>query len=288
MSTETVSSAVAKQNNGAMAIVGKSGDWFASILPSHVDSKAFIGLAKAHLRKDLKLAEAAAQNPSGYMIALSECARLGLVPGDTFHIVPFKNNKTGVPDFTGMVDYTGEIELIYRAGAVSSVKAEIVYQNDEFHFEPGMDRPAHRPDWFGDRGEMKGVYAYAVMKDGATSRVVIMSRTEVMKVKAVSKTSSFSDSPWKLWEDRMWLKTAVHQLQKWVPTSAEYRREQLRAAVEADNLRRVASATATVSHAAAPEAEFVDAEIVDPDTEAAAQASEEGGWPTTPQIPGDE
>ena len=30
----------------------------------------------------------------------------------------------------------------------------------------------------------------------------------------------------------MVLKTAVHQLAKWVPTSAEYRREQLRAATE--------------------------------------------------------
>ncbi len=30
----------------------------------------------------------------------------------------------------------------------------------------------------------------------------------------------------------MWLKSAVRQLGKWVPTSAEYRREQLRAAQE--------------------------------------------------------
>ena len=30
----------------------------------------------------------------------------------------------------------------------------------------------------------------------------------------------------------MWLKSAVRQLAKWVPTSAEYRKEQLRAAQE--------------------------------------------------------
>lgn len=254
-----VTNAVAKTEAGPMAVVGKSASWFESILPSHVDAKSFIGLAKAHLRKDIKVADAAAQNPAGYMMALSECARLGLVPGDTFHIVPFKNNKTGVPDLVGMTDYTGEIELIYRAGATSSVKAEIVYENDRdnFHFEPGMDKPIHKPDWFSDRGEMIGVYAYGVMKDGSTSRVVMMNRSEVMKVKAVSKTATFSDSPWKQWEDRMWLKTAIHQLQKWVPTSAEYMREHLRAAVEADNLRQPKTTVALPD-------EVVDAEIVEP------------------------
>lgn len=257
--TDTVSSTVEKAKAGPMAVVGASGDWFASILPSHVDVRSFIGLAKAHLRKDTKLAEAAARNPSGYMIALSECARLGLVPGDTFHIVPFENRKAGTVEFTGITDYTGEIELIYRAGAVSSVKAEIVYEKDQFSFTPAMDKPFHAPDWFGDRGEMIGVYAYAVMKDGATSRVVIMNRAEVLKIKAVSKTAGFADSPWTKWEDRMWLKTAIHQLEKWVPTSAEYRREQLRAAVEADNLR-VPKTSAVQDHT---EPEAIDAEVVD-------------------------
>lgn len=266
--TETVSSAVAKNNTGPMAVVAQSAGWLGGLLPSHVDANSFVSLAKAHLRKDAKLMQAASADPSGYMMALTECARLGLVPGDTFHIVPFKK-KGGGYDFTGIVDYTGEIELIYRAGAVSSVKAEIVYTGDRFSFSPDMDRPHHEPNWFGDRGEMLGVYAYAVMKDGSTSRVVVMSRDEVMRIKAVSKTAGFSDSPWKLWEDRMWLKSAIHQLTKWVPTSAEYRREQLRAAVEADNLRHAEPPSVV----AAPADEPVDAEIVDADAAAAEQAA---------------
>lgn len=278
--TETVTQAVEKRDNGPMAVVGQSQGWIASIVPSHVDAAAFVALAKAHLRKDPKLAEAAAKNVSSYMMALSECARLGLVPGDTFHIVHFKNNRTNVPDFVGITDYTGEIELMYRAGAIASVKAEIVYSGDYFDYQPSMDRPTHRVDWFGEggRGDMIGVYAYAVMKDGATSRVVVMSKAEVLRVKAVSKTASFKDSPWQVWEDRMWLKTAIHQLEKWVPTSSEYRREQLRAAVEADNLRR--PPTLKVE---AGEVEHADGEIVEPpnpDADAAAQAAEENNdWP---------
>jgi recombination protein RecT len=269
----TVSQAVEKKNTGPMAVVTQSADWLGGLLPSHVDAGSFVSLAKAHLRKDPKLMQAATADPSGYMMALTECARLGLVPGDTFHIVPFKNSRKGGYDFTGIVDYTGEIELIYRAGAVSSVKAEIVYSSDRFDFSPDMDRPVHRPNWFGARGEMLGVYAYAVMKDGSTSRVVVMSRDEVLKVKAVSKTAGFSDSPWKLWEDRMWLKTAIHQLTKWVPTSAEYRREQLRAAVEADSLREPTHSAVTEP----PVDEVVDGEVVDPDADAAAQAAAESG-----------
>ncbi len=268
--TETVSTAVARKDTGPMAVVTQSAGWLGGLLPSHVDGGSFVSLAKAHLRKDAKLMQAATRDPSGYMMALTECARLGLVPGDTFHIVPFKRKGGGV-DFTGIVDYTGEIELIYRAGAVASVKAEIVYERDSFEFRPDMDRPVHAPDWFADRGDMVGVYAYAVMKDGSTSRVVVMSRDEVMRIKAVSKTAGFSDSPWQVWEDRMWLKTAIHQLTKWVPTSAEYRREQLRAAVEADNLRDHPPATVT----SPPAEDVVDGELVDPDTEAAAQAAAE-------------
>ncbi|NIH58524.1 recombinase RecT, partial [Brooklawnia cerclae] len=60
----------------------------------------------------------------------------------------------------------------------------------------------------------------------------------------------------------MWLKSAVRQLAKWVPTSAEYRREQLRAAqdVIAENAGR--TAPTRLEQQAAPhetaEGEYVD------------------------------
>src|SRR5258707_10856782 len=175
------------------------------------------------LRRQPKLAAAAGRNPASFMAALSECARLGLVPGDTFHLVPFEDRRSGTVEITGIVDYTGEIELIYRAGAVASVKAEIVCQRDAFRFTTDMDRPEHAPDWFGERGELIGAYAYAVMKDGATSKVIVYSKAEIDKVRAGSKTSR-EDSPWNQWNDRMALKTGLHRLAHFVPTSAEYRR----------------------------------------------------------------
>jgi recombination protein RecT len=231
MSAQTVTAAVEKRDAGPAELVRQSRPWFATIVPSHIDAQAFVAMTIGYLRRQPKLAAAAGRNPASFMAALSECARLGLVPGDTFHLVPFENTRNGTVEITGITDYTGEIELIYRAGAVASVKAEIVCRRDAFHFDTGMDRPEHAPDWFGERGELIGAYAYAVMKDGATSKVIVYSKAEIDKVRAVSRTSR-DDSPWNQWYDRMALKTVLHRLAHFVPTSAEYRREQLRAAAE--------------------------------------------------------
>ncbi|MFE9949341.1 recombinase RecT [Streptomyces sp. NPDC005531] len=96
---------------------------------------------------------------------------------------------------------------------------------------PGRDdRPVHEIDWFGgDRGPLVGVYAYAVMKDGAVSKVVVMNHKRVMEIKAKSDSKNSQYSPWNTDEESMWLKSAIRQLAKWVPTSAEYKSEQLRA-----------------------------------------------------------
>jgi recombination protein RecT len=135
----------------------------------------------------------------------------------------------------GIVGYQGLIELIYRAGAVSSVVAEIVYSDDEFDYQPGRDdRPHHRVNWdAADRGALRLVYAYAVMKDGATSKVIVLNRHDIDRIKASSASASSQYSPWKTHEGAMWLKSAVRQLAKWVPTSAEYITEQLRAVQKA-------------------------------------------------------
>lgn len=257
MASQTVSNAVATQDNGPGALIKRYEGDFATVLPTHVRPDTFVRLSQGLLRRDENLRRVAERNPGSFMAALLDCARLGLEPGDTYHLVPFGNEVVGI------ADYTGEIELIYRAGAVSSVKAEIVYEKDHFRYTPSLDRPEHDYDPFDDdRGDMRGVYAYAIMKDGATSRVVTLSKAQIDKIKAVSKTASRADSPWKKWEDRMWLKTAVHQLQKWVPTSAEYITAQLAAVRKADNMAAPSGEPLPLPNADPDTGEIHDAEIV--------------------------
>lgn len=255
--TETVTSAVAKRDTGPEALIGTYKDAFATILPSHIKVDAFTSLAIYALRRNADLVKAATANPGSFIAAVLDCARLGLQPGDTFHFVPFGR------EIVGITDWTGEVELIYNAGAVSSVVAEIVRANDGFEYVPGInERPIHKADWFSDdRGDMVGVYAYAVMKDGATSKVVVMNRADIAKIRAVSKTQGSPSSPWNKWEDRMWRKSAVKQLAHWVPSDPEIRSRQIEAKNLTEGVRLARDLPApSVDHD--PD-EVVDGEFVD-------------------------
>jgi len=167
-------------------------------------------------------------------------------------------------EILGIVGYQGHIELMYRAGAISSVVAEVVYANDKFTYAPGRDEvPLHEIDWDAtDRGPLRLVYAYARMKDGATSRVVVLNKADIARIKVSSQGSDSDYSPWRLHEAQMWLKSSVRQLQKWVPTSAEFRREEARAAAEAQRV-----STERELPPPPPEAVFVDGEVVESDAD---------------------
>ncbi|MFF1958015.1 recombinase RecT [Streptomyces sp. NPDC058220] len=280
MTENTVSNAVAVRDNGPGAMVEAYSADLATVMPSHVRPETFVRLAVGVLRRDRKLTEAAQNNPAALMGALMDAAQLGLTPGtEQFYLVPRK--VKGRLEIQGIRGYQGEIELIYRAGAVSSVIVEVVRGSDGFRYAPGRDeRPEHDIDWDAeDRGPLRLVYAYAVMKDGATSKVVVLNRAQVMQAKAMSQGSDTPYSPWQKHEEAMWMKTAAHRLTKWVPTSAEYMREQLRAHAEvAAEVRPAVVAptpqpVTTVDHD--DDEGPIDAEFVDDEPAA--------GWPPAAQ-----
>lgn len=258
-----ITNAVAVRENGPGALVQQYQHDLAQVMPSHVKPETFVRLAVGALRRNKDLAQAAQNNPAALMGALMDAAQLGLTPGtEQFYLVPRK--VKGQLEVQGIRGYQGEIELIYRAGAVSSVIVEVVRAADQFAYSPGRDeRPSHVIDWdVADRGELRLVYAYAVMKDGATSKVVVLNRHQVMQAKALSQGSDSQYSPWQKHEEAMWLKTAAHRLTKWVPTSAEYMREQLRA------VRDVAQEQPQPTPAPRPQAAAegpYEAELVDED-----------------------
>lgn len=266
----TVSNAVAQRENGPAALVKQYSNDFASVLPSHVKADTWVRLAQGALKKGKRQSDgrfdlevAAANNPGVFLAALLDAARLGLEPGtEQYYLTPRKVN--GRLEILGIVGYQGHIELMYRAGAVSSVVAEVVHERDVFRFQPGRDEiPHHEIDWdAADRGPLRLVYAYARMKEGGTSKVVVLNRAAIQAIKASSQGANSEYSPWQKHEAAMWLKSAVRQLQKWVPTSAEYRREQLRAAAEA---HRVATSPTAPAGADMPQAEYVEGEVLDPE-----------------------
>ncbi|MFE9382325.1 recombinase RecT [Streptomyces sp. NPDC007025] len=231
-----ISNAVAKRDDGPAAQLQQYRDEYAALVPSHINLDQWIRLAVGAIRGNEDLEEAARNDVGVFLREMKTAARLGLEPGtEQFYLTSRKSKAhRGQPIIKGIVGYQGIVELVYRAGAVSSVIVETVRQSDTFRYTPGRDeRPIHEIDWFADdRGPLVGVYAYAVMKDGATSKVVVLNKRQVMEAKAKSDSRNSQYSPWQTNEEAMWLKTAVRRLAKWVPTSAEYMREQLRAAKE--------------------------------------------------------
>lgn len=269
--TQTIGKAVAQLGNGAQAQIKAYRADFATVLPSHMRADTWVRLAQGLLRRDAKLRVVAERNVGSFLAALLDCARLGLEPGVTYHFVPFGN------EIVGIQDYKGVVELIYRAGAVRSVKCEVVYQFDVYDYQPDvMERPKHtppedshgHPNWFlpvEARGPMVGAYAYAEMKDGGTSRVVQMARWEIDQHKAVSKTAHLPDSLWNKWPRAAWLKTVTKELAKWVPTSPEWITHKIRAERAGEEPGRELSPGALALPPPVRDDEVVDGEVIAPE-----------------------
>lgn len=257
---ETIGSAVARQeqDGGPGRMVEQYRRVFDELLPSHLPVATFVRLSQGLLRRDARLRQAAVRNPESFLAALADCARLGHEPGtDQYALVAFGNEVTGIEQ------YQGEIERMFRAGAVRSVKCEVVRKNDTFQWRPTkMDLPEHDYDPLAgdeDRGELAGVYAYALMSDGGVSQVIVMGKDEVMRHRAAAKTKEIWDGPFEL---SMWKKTAVHELEKWVPTSAEWLEHRLRTAAKVQAEQQAKKVEGPRRPEIAPVEEPVDAEVV--------------------------
>jgi recombination protein RecT len=246
MTTTTQAIAQVQHNPAreARALVAQYQPEFSVVLPSHIKSEAWVRRAAGALKKRggskdngqyTILEMAATNNPQSFINALREAAGMGLNPGtDEYYLTP--RPIKGQMEILGIVGYQGYVELMYRAGAVQSVIVETVYSSDKFTYVPGRDdRPIHEIDWTADdRGDLILAYAYAIMKGGAVSKVVVLNKKRIKEIRAKATGGDSEYSPWQTNPDGMWLKSAARQLRKWVPTSAEYITTQLRAAREAE------------------------------------------------------
>jgi len=233
--------------------IDKHVDDFAAVLPSHLDGRTFARLAVGVLRKNQDVREAAAANPASLWHALMECSRLGHEPGtEQFALVKFNSKDApGGMEVVGIEQYQGEIERMYRASipgefGVQAIRRGVVREKDLYipADESETGRPIHKRGWWttdppgeslrgpftrtSERGAMIGVYAYAELAGGAVSAIVEMDEDTVNQHKAKAKTQKF----WVDWPEQMWIKTAIHELETWVPTSSEYRRQAMAAAAK--------------------------------------------------------
>ncbi|MFE0766130.1 recombinase RecT [Streptomyces smyrnaeus] len=196
---------------------------FTKALPSHVDKAAFFAAVRAILPN------LAPCTPASLLQSLLTCARFGLVP-DGRHAIIKREGKLAV--FVPM--YQGYVELMYRSGRVGSVHVGLIYEGDEWNYEPTAPAPldfTHKPAVEkprAERGRPILAYAFCWMTSGARSQVVVLSREDAEEIRDEysqayqrAQESGKCNSYWHTDFDAMWTKSALRRLHKVVPMSAE-------------------------------------------------------------------
>ncbi len=200
---------------------------FEMVVPKHLTPERVMRVAVAACKRNPKLMECWMPSIVGGCL---EASSLGLeinTPLNHAYLIPFKNNKTKRDEAELIIGFQGYIELMYNNPKVLSVFANAVYQNDNFKVEYGTNESLiHKPLEHGDRGEVRGFYAYAKMTDSAY-RFIYLTKEQIDGIRdeyAQSYKMDPTNSPWTTNYVSMGCKTAVRSLQKFVPKAAECQR----------------------------------------------------------------
>lgn len=200
---------------------------FRKLLPKGWTVDRFVAQARVAVAKTPKLLEV---NPASVVMALYQCAELGLVPGGGMGhgwIIPYGANAQWV---TG---YKGLIYLACKAKVVKSIRPVCVYQHEVDagvfqHEEGGAPLLKHRvlPPPEGKEPLLVAAYSRMLLDDGQTD-FFVMYRHALLKSR--DRSSGYqnavaykrTDNPWMTDFDAMAMKTTVRHALKNAPMSSE-------------------------------------------------------------------
>lgn len=112
-------------------------------LPSVMTPERFSRIVLSALSTNPKLAET---SPQSFLGAMMTAAQLGMEPNTPLgqaYLIPFWNSKARALECQFQLGYKGLIDLAYRSGDVSTIMAQVVYENDEFEYSFGLE-----PNWY--------------------------------------------------------------------------------------------------------------------------------------------
>ena len=230
---------VAKTTNGnkpmQQYIKSMEGE-IAKALPSVITPERFTRIVLSAISVNPKLGEC---TPTSFLGAMMTSAQLGLevnTPLGQAYVLPYMNK--GVLEAQFQLGYKGLIDLAYRSGEVEVIQAHVVYENDEFTCEYGLDpKLTHKPA-DSNRGEPIKVYAVFKTKSGGFG-FEVMSMDDVRKhATKYSKAYSSGFSPWKTNFEEMAKKTVLKRVLKYAPLKSDF----VRAAVQDETIKKELSA----------------------------------------------
>ncbi len=198
-------------------------------LPRHIRPDRMLRTILTSVRKTPKLLEC---TPESFFSSVLTLAQLGLEPDDPrgqAYLVPFnrkirEDNKPDrwVVECQVIIGYRGYIDLARRTGEIATIRAEVVYEHDEFVYETGLTtRLVHKPTEAMEPGRVRATYAVATMRDGTQVEKVLFKR-DIERARMSSKEGAKGKGPWSDWYPEMAAKTAVRRIMKTLPSSAEF------------------------------------------------------------------
>lgn len=189
-------------------------------LPSVITPERFTRMVLSAISTNPKLATC---TKASFLGAMMNAAQLGLEPNTPLgqaYILPYQNK--GVLEAQFQLGYKGLIDLAYRSGEVEVVQAHIVYENDEFECEYGLEPKLTHTPADRDRGEPIKVYAVFKTKSGGYGFEVMSMEDVRLHASKYSKAYNSSFSPWKTNFEEMAKKTVLKKVLKYAPLKSDF------------------------------------------------------------------
>lgn len=259
-----MSTALAPKTNTALATVDLAKKFLSDAntqaeigrgLSKHMTADRMCRLALTAAQKNPKLLECfvTPQGKRSIALAMLTAGQIGLEPdGRHAHLVPFKN-KGGYMECVLMADYKGLIHLAFNHPKVLSVWAEEVRRNDRFVYSRGSNpHIEHEIPLEVDRGDLIGAYACCELAGSKNPVFVVLGQADIDRIKSSSRGADDSNSPWNTAPGEMWKKSAVRQLSKVIPQSAEL----TKALSSEDEFESTGRSSVTIDVQAQPEVRF--------------------------------
>ena len=192
-------------------------------------------LSAVSANKDL-----AACETKSFLAAMMQAAQLGLEPNTPLgqaYIIPYRDNKSGTLRAQFQLGYKGMIDLAYRSDQVSVIDAQVVYENDEFDYELGLEPKLKHKPALSNRGKAILYYAMFRTKDGGYGFQVMSYDDAVTHARKYSK--AFTSGPWSTNFDEMAKKTVLKKVLKYAPLKSDFLRgltadESVKSTLDAD------------------------------------------------------
>lgn len=191
-------------------------------LPEVITPERFTRMALSALNTTPKLQECSQMS---FLAALMASAQCGLEPNTPLgqaYLIPY-NNK-GKMECQFQIGYKGLIDLAYRNTQMQMISAQVVYENDEFEYELGLNaKLIHRPT-LNDRGKIRLFYGLFKLNGGGFGFEVMSKAAMDAFAKEYSKAFDISFSPWKTHYEEMGKKTVIKKALKYAPLKTDFQR----------------------------------------------------------------